>query len=134
MMGMYFFDVSINIISLAGLTLGVGMIVDSSIVILENIYRYREKGSRLKVSAVLGSTEMTGAITASTLTTICVFLPIVLFKAEIGFLGILFGDLAFTVVVALVSSLFVALLLVPVLSGKYLPIYTKRQKPFKRKI
>ena len=134
LMGMYFFDVSINIISLAGLTLGVGMIVDSSIVILENIYRYREKGSRLKVSAVLGSTEMTGAITASTLTTICVFLPIVLFKSEIGFLGILFGDLAFTVVVALVSSLFVALLLVPVLSGRYLPIYTKRQKPFKRKI
>ena len=133
-MGMYFFDVSINIISLAGLTLGVGMIVDSSIVILENIYRYREKGSRLKISAVLGSSEMTGAITASTLTTICVFLPIVLFKAEIGFLGILFGDLAFTVVVALVSSLFVALLLVPVLSGRYLPIYTKRQKPFKRKL
>ena len=134
LMGMYFFDVSINIISLAGLTLGVGMIVDSSIVILENIYRYREKGSRLKVSAVLGSMEMTGAITASTLTTICVFFPIVLFKAEIGFLGILFGDLAFTVVVALVSSLFVALLLVPVLSGKYLPIFTKKQKPFKRKI
>ncbi len=134
LMGMYFFDVSINIISLAGLTLGVGMIVDSSIVILENIYRYREKGSRLKVSAILGSAEMTGAITASTLTTICVFLPIVLFKAEIGFLGILFGDLAFTVVVALVSSLFVALLLVPVLSGHYLPIFTKRQKPFKRKI
>jgi len=134
LMGMYFFNVSINIISLAGLTLGVGMIVDSSIVILENIYRYREKGTRLKVSAILGSVEMTGAITASTLTTICVFLPIVLFKSEIGFLGILFGDLAFTVVVALVSSLFVALLLVPVLSGKYLPIFTKKQKPFKRKI
>lgn len=132
LMGMYFSGITINTLSLAGLTLGVGMIMDSSIVILENIYRYREKGAQLKVSAVLGSEEMKGAITASTLTTICVFLPVVLFKSELGFLGIMFNDLAFTVVVALVASLVVALILVPVLSSRYLKIYTKKQKPVKK--
>ncbi len=129
LMGMYFTGITINILSLAGLTLGVGMIVDSSIVILENIYRYREKGAQLKASAVLGSEEMKGAITASTLTTICVFIPIVMFRSDLGFIGIMFSDLAFTVVVALVASLIVALVLVPVLASRYLKIYTKKQKP-----
>jgi len=131
LMGMYFSGITINILSLAGLTLGVGMIVDSSIVILENIYRYREKGAQLKVSAILGSEEMKGAITASTLTTICVFIPVVMFRSDLGFLGIMFSDLSFTVVVALVASLIVALVLVPVLSSRYLKIYTKKQKPVK---
>lgn len=131
MMGMFFTGMTINILSLAGLTLGVGMIVDSSIVILENIFRYREKGSRMTVSAVLGSEEMKGAIVASTLTTVCVFLPIVLFKSQLGIMGILFNDLAFTVIVALLSSLFIALILVPMLSSHYLGLYTKAQRPIK---
>ncbi len=129
--GMYFVGITINILSLAGLTLGVGMIVDSSIVILENIFRYREKGAQLTVSAILGSKEMAAAITASTLTTICVFLPVVMFKSDLGIMGIMFNDLAFTVVVALIASLFVAIVLVPVLASRYLKIYTSKQRPLK---
>ena len=131
MIGMFFFGITLNTLSLAGLTLGVGMIMDSSIVLLENIFNYREKGAHLNTSAVLGSKEMGNAITASTLTTICVFLPVVMFKADLGMTGVMFNDLAFTVVVALISSLFVALTLVPVLSSKYLKIYTRKQKPIK---
>ena len=131
MIGMFFSGITINTLSLAGLTLGVGMIMDSSIVMLENIYKYREKGAHLNTAAVLGSKEMGAAITASTLTTICVFLPVVMFKADLGIMGVMFNDLAFTVVVALASSLFVALVLVPVLSSKYVKIYTKKQRPVK---
>ena len=128
---MYFAGLSLNILSLAGLTLGVGLVTDSSIVILENTYRYREKGAHLKTSAILGSKEMGNAITASALTTVCVFLPVILFKADLGIMGVMFNDLAFTVSVALLAALFVALIFVPVLSSTYLKIYTKKQRPTK---
>ena len=131
MTGMYFAGLTLNLLSLAGLTLGVGLVIDSSIVMLENIFRYREKGAQLKSSAVLGSKEMGNAITASTITTVCVFLPVVLFKADLGSMGIMFTDLAFTVAVALIAALIVALVLVPVLSSKYLKLYTKKQRPIK---
>ena len=85
--------------SLGGLTLGIGMLVDNSIVILENIYKYREKGAKLKVSAILGSQEMIMAIMASTLTTICVFAPMVMFKNQLDMIGEMFSGLAFTVVI-----------------------------------
>ncbi|MDR2313626.1 MAG: efflux RND transporter permease subunit [Spirochaetaceae bacterium] len=126
---MYFAGLTLNLMTLAGLVLGVGMLVDNSIVILENIYHYREKGAKLKPAAVLGTQEMIIAITASTLTTICVFAPLVMFKGLLEMGGELFSGLAFTVVISLSMSLFVALFLVPVLSSHYLPLVTRRQKP-----
>jgi HAE1 family hydrophobic/amphiphilic exporter-1 len=133
LMLMYFFHLTLNLMTLAGLTLGIGMIVDSSIVILENVFRYREKGAKLGPSAIFGSQEMITAITASTLTTVCVFLPIVLFKRELDIIGVLFQDLAMTVVVSLMASLIIAITLVPVLSSKYLKLYTRKQRPLKNK-
>ncbi|MBN2445023.1 MAG: efflux RND transporter permease subunit [Spirochaetales bacterium] len=129
LMLMYFFNLTLNIMTLAGLALGIGMLVDNSIVILENIYRYREKGAKLTSSAILGSQEMINAITASTLTTICVFAPIALFQSQLGFMGEMFSGLAFTVVISLSSSLLVAIFLVPVLASKYLPVRSRVQRP-----
>jgi HAE1 family hydrophobic/amphiphilic exporter-1 len=129
LMLMYFFGLTLNIMTLAGLALGIGMLVDNSIVILENIYRYREKGAKLTASAILGSQEMINAIVASTLTTICVFAPLALFRAQLGMMGELFSGLAFTVVISLSSSLLVAIFLVPVLTSKYLPLRSRRQRP-----
>jgi hydrophobic/amphiphilic exporter-1 (mainly G- bacteria), HAE1 family len=133
-MFMYFAGLTLNIMTLAGLTLGVGMIVDSSIVILENIFRYREKGAKLKPSAILGTQEMFMAIMASTLTTVCVFLPVLMFKKELEMIGVLFQDLAFTIIIALLSSLLIAVTLVPVLASQYITIHTRKQKPLKLKV
>ncbi len=119
---MKFTGFSLNMMTLAGLSLGVGMLVDNSIVILENIYSYRAKGAKPSVAAVLGSQEMIMAITASTLTTICVFLPLVMYSNELGMVGQIFKGLTFTVVFSLVCSLAVAVVLVPVLSSKYLKL------------
>ena len=131
LMLMYFFGLTLNIMTLAGLALGIGMLVDNSIVILENIYRYREKGAKLTASAILGSQEMINAIMASTLTTICVFAPLVLFRSQLGMMGELFSGLAFTVVISLSSSLLVAIFLVPVLTSKYLPLRSRKQRPLR---
>jgi HAE1 family hydrophobic/amphiphilic exporter-1 len=125
---MYFTGMSLNLMTLAGLSLGVGMLVDNSIVILENIFTYREKGAKPVPAAILGSQEMMLAITASTLTTICVFLPLIMYKKELGIIGEIFQGLAFTVVISLVCSLIVALVLVPVLSSKYFKIEVKKNK------
>jgi len=130
-MCMYFAGITLNIMTLAGLTLGIGMIVDSSIVVLENIYRYREKGAKAVPAAFLGTQEMMTAITASILTTVGIFLPLLMFKRELGIIGVLFEDLALTIVIALLSSLLIAMTLVPVLSSRYLVLYTRRQKPSK---
>ncbi len=129
LMLMYFFHLTLNVMTLAGLALGVGMLVDNSIVILENIYRYREKGAKLTTAAILGSREMMLAISASTVTTICVFAPLALFRAELGFVGELFSSLAFTVVISLSCSLAVAIFLVPVLASHYLPIRSRKDDP-----
>ncbi|MGB2705249.1 MAG: efflux RND transporter permease subunit [Candidatus Omnitrophota bacterium] len=119
---MYMGGLSINMMSLGGLALGVGMLVDSAIVVLENISRHKEQGEERKASAVVGATEVSNAITASTLTTIVVFFPMIF---VIGIAGQLFKQLAFTVIFALVASLFVALTLIPLLSsartGKSVP-------------
>jgi hydrophobic/amphiphilic exporter-1 (mainly G- bacteria), HAE1 family len=133
LMVMYFSGLTLNIMTLGGLTLGIGMIVDSSIVILENIFRYREKGAKLKPSAILGSSEMVTAIFASTLTTVCVFLPVLMFKKELEVIGVMFKDIALTVVIALLSSLAVSVSLVPVLSSAYLRLYTRKQRPLKNR-
>ncbi|MEJ2662931.1 MAG: efflux RND transporter permease subunit [Spirochaetia bacterium] len=127
LMLMYFFNLTLNIMTLTGLALGLGMLVDNSIVILENIYRYREKGAKLHASAILGTQEMITAITASTLTTICVFLPMALFRSQLGVYGEFFSGLAFTVVISLTTSLLVAILLIPVLASKYVQINTRKE-------
>lgn len=131
MMLMYFFGLTLNMMTLSGLILGMGMLVDNSIVILENIYRYIEKGSKPKISAILGSQEMINAIVASTLTTVCVFLPVAMFKDQLKMMGELFSALSFTVVFSLLSSLAVALFLVPILAGHFLPLHSRKQKPLK---
>ncbi|MDT8297147.1 MAG: efflux RND transporter permease subunit [Spirochaetaceae bacterium] len=133
-MVMYFSGLTLNIMTLAGLTLGIGMIVDSSIVILENIFRYREKGAKAGPAAHLGAQEMITAITASILTTVGIFLPLLLFKKELDIIGVLFQDLALTIVIALLASLVIAVSLVPVLSSKYLTLFTRKQRPIKNRL
>jgi HAE1 family hydrophobic/amphiphilic exporter-1 len=134
LMVLYFSGLTLNMMTLAGLVLGIGMVVDSSIVILENIHRYRERNANLKLAAILGSKEMINAIMASTLTTICVFLPLIMFKAQLEMIGVLFSNFALVIIIALGTSLFVAMFLVPVLSSKYLPVFTNRQRPLKNRL
>ncbi|MCQ2398130.1 MAG: efflux RND transporter permease subunit [Sphaerochaetaceae bacterium] len=117
---MYYSGFSLNLMSLAGLALGVGMLVDNAIVILENIFSYRERGTKPTVASIIGSGEMVSAITSSTLTTMCVFIPMVLYKSKLGMIGQVFDQLALTVVISLFSSLALAVTLVPVLTSKYL--------------
>ena len=126
---MYFFNLSLNLMTLGGLVLGIGMLVDNSIVVLENIYHYREKGAKLTTAAVLGTKEMVVPIAGSTLTTICVFLPLVMFQNLLGVAGEMFAGLAFTVVISLGVSLLTAAFLVPVLCSRYFPLVTRVQKP-----
>jgi HAE1 family hydrophobic/amphiphilic exporter-1 len=128
LMLMYFAKLTLNLMTMAGLVLGIGMLVDNSIVILENIYHYREKGAKLNTAAVLGTSEMLVAITASTLTTICVFAPLVMFQGLLESAGEMFAGLAFTVVISLGISLLTAAFLVPVLSSHYFPLVTRKQK------
>lgn len=116
---MYFGGLTLNVVSLGGLALGVGMMVDNSIVILENIYRYRQEGWSRVEAAKQGAHEVAMAVTASTLTTIAVFLPIVFVE---GLSSQIFRPLALTVSFSLVASLFVALTLVPMLSSKILKV------------
>ena len=111
---MYFSNISINIVSLAGLAVGVGMLVDNSIVVIENIYRLRSLGYSKIKSAMSGAVQVAGAITASTLTTISVFVPIVFID---GMTKVIFKDMALTVAYSLVASLIVALTIVPTLGS-----------------
>ncbi len=112
---MYFNNLSLNIMTLGGLALGAGMLVDNAIVVLENIFRNHENGMSVREAAINGTAEVGGAITASTLTTIVVFLPIVYLH---GASGELFKDQAWTVAFSLVSSLFVAIFVIPVMYNK----------------
>ena len=111
---MFTTDVSLNIMSLGGLALGVGMLVDSSIVVLENVQRYRDDGDPPLLAARKGTSEVGKAVIAATMTTICVFVPIVFVE---GVAGQLFRDQALTVTYSLVASLIVALMLIPMLSS-----------------
>jgi HAE1 family hydrophobic/amphiphilic exporter-1 len=128
---MYFMGLTLNTISLTGLIMGLGMVVDASIVILDNIYHYRQRGTKPRIAAILGSQEMMVAIMGSTLTTLCVFIPIILFRNDLGQMGQLFNDLVFTVCFSLAASLIVALTIVPVLCGPIMKLDTRVQKPLK---
>lgn len=111
---MYFSNISLNIISLSGLALGIGMLVDNSIVVIENIYRLRNEGYTIRKAAVEGAGQVTGAIIASTLTTICVFAPIIFTE---GITRQLFVDIALTIAFTLTASLVVALTFVPMMAA-----------------
>lgn len=111
---MYFSGVTLNVISLSGLALGVGMLVDNSIVVIENIFRMRSEGYSAKKAAIEGASEVAGAIMASTLTTVCVFLPIVFTE---GIVRQLFVDMGLTIAYSLFASLLIALTVVPAMSA-----------------
>jgi HAE1 family hydrophobic/amphiphilic exporter-1 len=113
---------TINMMSLGGLALGIGMMLDSSIVVLENIFRHREEGRGSIEGAVKGSHEVGMAITASTLTTICVFLPLLFLR---GVEGVMFKQMALTVSFSLLAALAVALTLIPMLSSQFLRVERK---------
>lgn len=124
---------SVNSMSMSGLILGIGMIVDASIIILENTYSFRQQGEKSAIAAILGSKNMFLAIVASTLTTLCVFVPFIIYKYDLGMMGIMFQDLVITVCISLACSLFVSVTLVPALCGSILRINTRTQKPLKFK-
>ena len=129
---MYFSGVTLNIISLSGLALGVGMLVDNSIVVIENIYRMRnEEGASAKKAAIEGARQVSGAILASTLTTVCVFLPIVFTK---GITRQLFVDMGLTIAYSLLASLLTALTIVPMMSAGVLRETKEKETNFFGKI
>ncbi len=114
---MYYFGITLNLVSFGGVALGIGMLVDNAIVILENIFQKYEEGLEPREAAIEGAREVDTAIVASTITTLVVFLPVIFLT---GFASIFFGQMAFVVSFALVCSLAVALTLIPVLSSKFL--------------
>jgi HAE1 family hydrophobic/amphiphilic exporter-1 len=120
---MYFNGLTINIMTLGGLALGAGMLVDNAIVVMENIFRNHEEGMSVKDAAITGTAQVGGAITASTLTTIVVFLPIVYMH---GASGELFKDQAWTVAFSLISSLVVAIFLIPMMYHRF---YRNKKAP-----
>ena len=111
---MYGSDLTLNIMSLGGIALGIGMLVDNSIVVLDNIFRHREKGKTLPIAARDGTAEVAAAVTSSTLTTVAVFFPLVFVK---GIAGQLFHDQSLTITFSLLVSLLVALTLIPMLAS-----------------
>ena len=122
---LYFNGLTLNQMSFGGLALGVGMIVDNAIVVLENIVRLRSKNSNKREAASIGTKQVTGAIIASTITTCVIFLPVVFMESVTG---LLFRELAIVVVFALVCSLFVALTIVPMASSRMLRVQTDDEK------
>ncbi|MGO1819167.1 MAG: efflux RND transporter permease subunit, partial [Senegalia sp. (in: firmicutes)] len=126
----YFAGVTLNLMTLGGLALGIGMLVDNSIVVLENIYRFRKEGSSKVESAIKGTKEVAMAVTASTLTTVAVFLPIVFVE---GITSTIFKELALTITFSLLASLLVSLTLVPMLSSQILNVDINNEEKSKRK-
>lgn len=120
-------DVSLNIMSLGGMALGIGMLVDNSIVVLESIHRCREEGDELMRATIRGTSEVGSAVFASTLTSIAVFFPMVFVE---GVAGQMFGDLGLTVVFSLLASLGVALFFIPMLASRQVPERTGEELGF----
>ena len=130
-LAMYFSDISMNIISLSGLALGIGMLVDNAIVVVENIYRLKAQGMSAARAAVMGANQVAGAITASTLTTICVFVPIMFTD---GLTKTLMIDMALTITYSLLASLIVALSVVPSLSSTLLKNAQPKEEKFMNRL
>lgn len=128
---MYFSDITLNIISMGGLALGVGMLVDNAIVVIENIYRMRHEGISAKEAAVAGAKQVSGAIMASTLTTVAVFVPIVFVE---GFTREIFQDMGLTIAYSLLASLVIALTLVPMMAAKILVNDANKDHPIFERI
>jgi len=128
---MYFGGFTLNIMTFGGLALGIGMLVDNSIVVLENIYRHREQGSSAVDSALIGTSEVWSAILASTLTTIVVFFPVVFIR---GMSGIMFQQMAYVVTFSLLCSLIVALTLIPMLSSRFLRFHKAQDQQHESRI
>ncbi len=128
---MYFSGVTMNIISLSGLALGVGMLVDNSIVVIENIYRLRNLGMPVKEAAISGAKQVTGAIIASTLTTVCIWTPIIFVE---GMTKQLFMDLVLTIAYSLLASLIVAVTVVPMMASTALKKVAQKKHPLFDKI
>ncbi|WP_202707550.1 efflux RND transporter permease subunit [Sporosalibacterium faouarense] len=126
----YFNDITLNLMTLGGLALGIGMLVDNSIVVLENIYRFRQEGYSRKEASIKGAKEVGMAVTASTLTTVAVFLPIVFVE---GIASMIFKELALTVTMSLLASLVVSLTLIPMLSSKFLKVDMQQGEKHKSK-
>jgi HAE1 family hydrophobic/amphiphilic exporter-1 len=133
-MFMSVFGFTLNLLTMTGLIMGLGMTMDGSIVILENVHSYRERGAKPDVAAILGSREMLRAIIASSTTTLCVFIPLIIYKNDLEMMGQMFSDLIFTVVISLICSLVVAITLVPSLCGGILKLNTRRQKPLRNRL
>ncbi|TNE71487.1 efflux RND transporter permease subunit [bacterium] len=127
---MYGYDISMNIMSLGGIALGIGLLVDNSIVVLESISKYKEKGMNARDAAMKGASEVGTAVIASTLTTVAVFFPLVFVE---GIAGQLFKDQALTVTFSLLASLFVAITLIPMLASAKrdteVPVVSPRREP-----
>ncbi|NLE01627.1 MAG: efflux RND transporter permease subunit, partial [Fibrobacter sp.] len=121
----YFTGLTLNMMTFGGLALGIGMLVDNAIVVLDNIFHHREKGGKAQESAIKGTSQVTSAVIASTLTTLVVFFPVVFIR---GMSGIMFRQLAYVVSFSLACSLFSALTLIPMLSSKFLKIHDKNTK------
>lgn len=126
---MYFFKLSLNIVSLGGLTLGIGMLVDNSIVVLENIFRHREDGLSRADASYKGVKEVGMAVIASTLTTVAVFLPLIYVE---GMVASVFKDMSLTITFSLLASLIVALTVVPMMAAKMLRIKKRDENKRKR--
>ncbi len=124
---MYLCGFTLNMMSMTGLILGLGMILDASIVVLENVYQHLDKGEVGKEAVITGAHEMIASITASTMTTVVVFLPFIFYKNQLEMVGQILTDVIFTIIIAVSISLFVAIFLVPVLATKYFPVRTKRK-------
>nr|WP_312578460.1 efflux RND transporter permease subunit [Sedimentibacter sp.] len=127
---LYFSGITLNMMTIGGLALGIGMLVDNSIVVIENIYRHRSNGMDRITASIDGTNEVSMAVTASTLTTIAVFLPIVFTG---GLAATLFKDFALTIVMALVSSLLVALTLIPMMSSKLVAVKNMESEELQEK-
>ncbi len=124
----YLSGITLNIVSLGGLALGIGMLVDNSIVVMENIFRFKKEGLSSKEAAIKGTSQVAGAITASTLTTISVFIPIIFIE---GFIKEIFIQMALTISFSLLASLLIALTLVPSVASK---MFKENQKDNKESI
>ncbi len=122
---MYLADYTINTTTLAALAVAVGMVVDNAIVVVDNVYRHRQKGQRLKESAILGTNEVGVAVMASTLTTIAIFAPIIFVG---GIAKIVFGQFALIMIMALVASLLTAIMFVPMLCSKFLKVVEQKSR------